>query len=66
MKRLVQGLIVDFGMPCDLLDVIGSEPEWAITVRDHQRRVLRLQVRDAAPPAMRASIKAQLEALLDV
>jgi hypothetical protein len=62
---LSKGLIVDFGLPCDLVDVARSGSEWQISVKDGRRRVPRLTVVDAAPPSMRGSVKMHLEALLN-
>lgn len=65
VKRLVRGLIVDFGLPCELLDVAGSESIWSVTIRDSRRRVLQLDVHDSAPSSMRNALMTQLEALLN-
>ena len=65
VKRLVRGLIVDLGLPCELLDVAWSESRWNVTIRDTRRRVLQLNVHDSAPASMRRAFMTQLEALLD-
>ena len=65
VKRLVRGLIVDFGLPCELLDVVWSESRWRVTIRDSRRRVVQLNVHESAPASMRSAFMTQLEALLD-
>ena len=47
VKRLVRGLIVDLGLPCELLDVAWSESRWSVTIRDRRRRDVETVVRPA-------------------
>jgi len=65
VERLVRSLIVDFGLPYQLIGAERSNGLWEVTILDAQRRVRRFALHDSAPASMRASAKAQLDAWME-
>jgi hypothetical protein len=65
VERLVKGVIVEFGLPCELQRVALSGDQWEISIVDTARRVQRFRVYNGTATSMRTSIKAHLDDLLD-
>ena len=64
VAEIVRSVIVERGLPFDLLTVAASPSGWEMQLRHHARDILLVTVPDGRPVAIRVAIQGRLEAEL--
>lgn len=64
VAEIARSVIVELGLPFDLLTVSASPPGWELRLRHHARNILVVTVADGRPTAVRIAIEERLEAEL--
>lgn len=63
-EAIVRSVIVEHGLPFDVLAVAASPVGWEMQLRNHGRNVVFVTVPDGRPLAVRVAIQERLEAEL--
>ncbi len=61
VDALARQIIVEYGLPFELLEVQAESGGWRIAVRDQTRRVIQFTLPDSTAGRLRESIKARLD-----
>jgi hypothetical protein len=61
VKRIVRGLIADYGLAWSLVDVMTVADGWTVTVRAASHETICFHVSADRPPALRREVKAVLD-----
>jgi len=64
LEAIVRSVIVDRGLPFDLLAVASSPPVWEIRLRHRTGGIVSVTVPDGRPVAVRTAIQEYLEAAI--
>lgn len=62
LAEIVRSVIVERGLPFDLLTVAASPFGWEMRLRSHARNIVSVTVPDGRPLAVRVAIQERLEA----